>query len=129
MNGQCFDLEATWEEDTCTSLKLTSTQMTGGICREDLINFYRDHFIFVKLADAVMEPLSRTVAVDRAVSFNFPPSNLGHIALSELTALHPPNKQDAQNPIHSDYKYPRSRLYYKHLVCDQASDKMYLGYF
>jgi len=41
--------------------------MTGGIGRENLTAFYRDHFIFSNPQDARMQPVSRTVGPDRVV--------------------------------------------------------------
>lgn len=41
--------------------------MTGGIGRELLTDFYRDHFIWANPPDAKMELVSRTVSVDRVI--------------------------------------------------------------
>jgi carboxymethylenebutenolidase len=41
--------------------------MTGGIGREHLTNFYRNHFIFKNSADTGMELISRTVGIDRVI--------------------------------------------------------------
>lgn len=41
--------------------------MTGGIGRENLTNFYRDHFIFANPADTELELISRTVGIDRVI--------------------------------------------------------------
>lgn len=41
--------------------------MTGGIGRENLTAFYRDHFIFSNPQDAELELISRTTGVDRVV--------------------------------------------------------------
>ena len=42
-------------------------QITGGIGRASLSNFYRDHFIFNNPEDTGMELISRTVGIDRIV--------------------------------------------------------------
>ncbi|KAL4752089.1 hypothetical protein BDW72DRAFT_192413 [Aspergillus terricola var. indicus] len=76
MNGPYFDLETIWEEHTYSEFVVRSAEYT----REAMVqshdrryrprrpeNFYRNHFIFVNLAGAEMELLSRTVAVDRAM--------------------------------------------------------------
>jgi carboxymethylenebutenolidase len=45
----------------------TPKQLTGGIGRENLNAFYRDHFIFKNPADTELELISRTVGVDRVI--------------------------------------------------------------
>lgn len=41
--------------------------LTGGIGRDNLTGFYRDHFIFSNADDAALELVSRTVGIDRIV--------------------------------------------------------------
>jgi len=41
--------------------------LTGGIGREALRAFYRDHFIFSNPDDTELELISRTVGIDRVV--------------------------------------------------------------
>ena len=41
--------------------------MTGGIGRENLTKFYRQHFIFSNPDDAALELVSRTVGIDRVI--------------------------------------------------------------
>lgn len=41
--------------------------LTGGIGHAKLSDFYRHHFIFNNPADTELEPVSRTVGVDRVV--------------------------------------------------------------
>ena len=41
--------------------------MTGGIGRDNLTNFYRDHFIFCNPPDIESQLISRTVGIDRVV--------------------------------------------------------------
>lgn len=42
-------------------------QITGGIGRKALTEFYRDHFIFSNPKDTELELISRTVGIDRVV--------------------------------------------------------------
>ena len=44
-----------------------SVQITGGIGRDRLTDFYRHHFIFNNPKDTKMELISRTVGIDRVV--------------------------------------------------------------
>jgi carboxymethylenebutenolidase len=55
-----------------SSCALTISQLAGGIGRNDLTAFYREHFIFSNPQDAKLELLSQTIGVDRvAEEFNF----------------------------------------------------------
>lgn len=42
-------------------------QMTGGIGRESLTQFYRNNFIFNNSEDTELELISRTIGIDRVV--------------------------------------------------------------
>ncbi|KAM5350839.1 hypothetical protein ACJ41O_007344 [Fusarium nematophilum] len=73
MNGPYFDLEAIWDEHVYYEFENRSvectmaTMLTGGIGRERLTAFYRDHFIFQNPADTETELISRSVGVDRVI--------------------------------------------------------------
>lgn len=91
VGGPYFDLEAIWEEHTKYEFEDRSVEktmatmvdqpyvnhvptLTGGIGRENLTKFYRDHFINSNSDDAQLELVSRTVGIDRIVDeflFNF----------------------------------------------------------
>ena len=82
--GPYFDLEAIWEEHTLFEFgeraveKTMATMVqepyvnhiptiTGGIGREHLTSFYRDHFIFNNPDDTALDLVSRTVGIDRVI--------------------------------------------------------------
>lgn len=82
--GPLFDLEAIWDEHTywefdARDVAATMATMveqpyvnhvptlTGGVGREALTRFYREHFIFSNPDDTELELVSRTVGVDRVV--------------------------------------------------------------
>ncbi|KDR83485.1 hypothetical protein GALMADRAFT_235649 [Galerina marginata CBS 339.88] len=84
LGGPLFDLEAIWDEHTFFEFQERSVAktmgtmvaepyvnhiptMTGGVGRENLTAFYRDHFIFSNPADAQLQVVSRTVGSDRVV--------------------------------------------------------------
>ena len=91
LGGPYFDLEAIWDEHTKYEFEDRSVDktmatmvdepyvnhiptLTGGIGRENLTKFYRDHFIHSNAEDAQLELVSRTVGIDRIVDeflFNF----------------------------------------------------------
>lgn len=84
LGGPWFDLEEIWEEHTLYEFgeraveKTMSTMVqepyvnhiptiTGGIGRERLTSFYRNHFIFNNPEDTALELISRTVGIDRVI--------------------------------------------------------------
>lgn len=83
-NGPWFDLEALWDEHTAFEFgerdveKTMATMVqepyvnhiptiTGGIGREKLTQFYRNHFVFSNPEDTALELVSRTVGIDRVI--------------------------------------------------------------
>jgi carboxymethylenebutenolidase len=84
LGGPWFDLESIWEEHTSfefTTRNVEDTMatmvqepyvnhiptLTGGIGREKLTRFYRDHFIFSNPDDTDTKLVSRTIGVDRVI--------------------------------------------------------------
>ncbi|KAK7060179.1 hypothetical protein VNI00_000944 [Paramarasmius palmivorus] len=84
LGGPIFDIEAIWEEHTYFEFEVRSVAktmgtmvaepyvnhvptMTGGIGRENLTAFYRDHFIFANPPDTELQLVSRTVGSDRVI--------------------------------------------------------------
>lgn len=84
VNGPYFDLEAIWNEHCLYEFgeravaKTMGTMVqepyvnhiptiTGGIGRERLTNFYRNHFVHSNPPDTSLELVSRTVGVDRVI--------------------------------------------------------------
>lgn len=84
MGGPYFDLEAIWDEHTKFEFgeraveKTMATMVqepyvnhiptiTGGIGRDHLTHFYRNHFIFNNPDDTKLDLVSRTVGIDRVI--------------------------------------------------------------
>ncbi len=84
MGGPYFDLEKIWDEHTFYEFGDRSVEdtmatmvqepyvnhvptLTGGIGRDRLTKFYRDHFIFSNPDDSNLELISRTVGIDRVI--------------------------------------------------------------
>jgi carboxymethylenebutenolidase len=84
LGGPYFDLEGIWEEHTkfeFTTRNVEDTMatmvkepyvnhiptMTGGIGRDKLAHFYRNHFIFNNPDDTDLQLVSRTVGTDRVI--------------------------------------------------------------
>ncbi|KAL4994680.1 hypothetical protein BDV10DRAFT_176333 [Aspergillus recurvatus] len=137
MNGPYFDLEAIWEEHTFFEFVVRSAEhtmstmvqepyvnhiptMTGGIGRENLKSFYRDHFIFVNPADAEMELISRTVGVDRVVDESI--MTMTHDReIDYLLPGIPATGKGLKIPFTAIVHIRGDRLYNEHLIWDQAS--------
>ncbi|KAF1346504.1 carboxymethylenebutenolidase [Delphinella strobiligena] len=131
MGGPYFDLEAIWEEYTLYEFgeraveKTMSTMvqepyvnhiptMTGGIGRERLTSFYRNHFIFNNPDDTALELISRTVGIDRVID-------------EFIFAFTHDKMIDWLVPYTSIVNIRGDRLYHEHIAWDQASILVQLG--
>ncbi|KAF9535013.1 hypothetical protein CPB83DRAFT_843335 [Crepidotus variabilis] len=136
LGGPTFDLDAIWEEHCYYEFELKSLAktmatmvaepyvnhiptMTGGIGREQLTAFYRDHFIFAN-PDVVLQPISRTVGLDRVVDeFVF---ELTHDRVVDwlLPGVQPTGKK-LLIPMTAIVAFRGDRLYNEHIHWDQAT--------
>ncbi|KAL4902942.1 hypothetical protein BDW74DRAFT_54754 [Aspergillus multicolor] len=137
MGGPYFDLEAIWDEHTYFEFVLRSVPhtmstmvqepyvnhiptMTGGIGRENLTAFYREHFIFVNPPDAQMELVSRTVGIDRVVDESI--MSMTHDReIDYLLPGIPATGAKLEIPFTAIVNIRGDRLYHEHLIWDQAS--------
>ncbi|KAF9481987.1 NTF2-like protein [Pholiota conissans] len=137
LGGPFFDLEAIWDEHTYYEFEERSVAktmgtmvaepyvnhvptMTGGIGRENLTAFYRDHFIFSNPADASLEVVSRTVGPDRVVDeFIY---HLTHDKTVDwLLPQIPPTGKKLSIPMMAVVNIRGDRLYNEHIWWDQAT--------
>ncbi|KAL4946415.1 hypothetical protein BDV06DRAFT_234019 [Aspergillus oleicola] len=143
MDGPYFDLETVWEEHQYFEFVTRSVEhtmstmvqepyvnhlptMTGGIGRENLTNFYRDHFIFCNPADIESQLISRTVGVDRVVDECI--MTLTHdCEIDYLLPGVPPTGKRLEVPYTAIVNIRGDRLYNEHLHWDQASVLRQLG--
>ncbi|TFK29266.1 hypothetical protein FA15DRAFT_664186 [Coprinopsis marcescibilis] len=137
LGGLNFDIEAIWEEHCYFEFEARSVAktmatmvaepyvnhiptMTGGIGREKLTVFYRDHFIFSNPADARLEVISRTVGPDRVVD-----EFIYHIThdrfVDWLLPGVPPTKKKLAIPMMAVVNIRGDRLYNEHIWWDQAT--------
>ncbi|KAF8519735.1 NTF2-like protein [Hysterangium stoloniferum] len=136
IGGPYFDLEAIWDEHTYFEFEVRSVAktmgtmvaepyvnhvptMTGGIGREKLSAFYRDHFIFSNPPDTALEPVSRTVGADRIIDeFIF---KLTHDRVVDwLLPGVPPSGKKMAIPMISVVNVRGDRLCHEHIWWDQA---------
>ncbi|KAL2020630.1 hypothetical protein VTK56DRAFT_8120 [Thermocarpiscus australiensis] len=143
MGGPYFDLEAIWDEHTRYEFADRSVEetlatmvdepyvnhvptMTGGIGREKLTSFYRDHFIFSNPDDTTLELVSRTTGIDRIVDeFLF---NCTHDRVIDwLIPGIPPTFKKLSIPFTSIVNIRGDRLYHEHIAWDQGTVLRQLG--
>ncbi|THV05373.1 NTF2-like protein [Dendrothele bispora CBS 962.96] len=137
LGGPVFDIEAIWEEHTYFEFEVRSVAktmgtmvaepyvnhvptMTGGVGREALTAFYRDHFIFANPADTELQLVSRTVGSDRVIDeFIF---KLTHDRTVDwLLPGVPPTGKKLEIPFIGVINVRGDRLYHEHIWWDQAT--------
>ncbi|KAL4966073.1 ester cyclase [Aspergillus stella-maris] len=144
MNGPYFDLEAIWDEHQYFEFFVRSVEhtmstmvqepyvnhiptMTGGIGRENLTNFYRDHFIFCNPPDIESQLISRTVGIDRVVDECI--MTLTHdCEIDYLLPGIPPTGRKLEIPYTAIVNIRGDRLYNEHIHWDQATVLRQLGF-
>ncbi|KAH7141719.1 hypothetical protein EDB81DRAFT_898956 [Dactylonectria macrodidyma] len=143
MNGPYFDLEAIWDEHVyyefenrsveCTMATMVQEPyvnhvptLTGGIGRERLTAFYRDHFIFQNPSDTETELISRSVGIDRVIDeFIFKCTHSAQ--LDWLLPGVPPTGRKLEIPFMAVVNIRGDRLYHEHISWDQATALDQLG--
>ncbi|KAF8076003.1 NTF2-like protein [Lyophyllum atratum] len=141
LGGPFFDLEAIWDEHTYFEFAERSVAktmgtmvaepyvnhvptMTGGIGREALTAFYRDHFIFMNPPDLEMKTMSRTVGPDRVVAYltdEFIASFTHDRAVDWMLPGVPPTGKKLTIPMVAVVNIRGDRLYNEHIWWDQAT--------
>ncbi|KAL8365701.1 hypothetical protein RB595_004485 [Gaeumannomyces hyphopodioides] len=143
VGGPFFDLEAIWDEHCYFEFgdravaKTMGTMVaepyvnhiptiTGGIGRDRLTTFYRNHFIHSNPDDTALELVSRTVGVDRVIDeFIF---KLTHDRVVDwLVPGIPPTGKPLEIPFTSVVNIRGDRLYHEHISWDQATVLRQLG--
>ncbi|KAH8700328.1 hypothetical protein BGW36DRAFT_446873 [Talaromyces proteolyticus] len=141
--GPFFDLEQIWEEHTYYEFENRSVEhtmstmvqepyvnhvptLTGGIGREELTTFYRDHFIWKNPKNTTLELISRTTGIDRVVDefiFKFQHD----IEVDWLIPGIAPTYRDLEIPFMAVVNIRGDRLYHEHITWDQGTVLMQLG--
>ncbi|KAF8665700.1 hypothetical protein AX16_000152 [Volvariella volvacea WC 439] len=143
LGGPIFDLEAIWEEHTYYEFALRSVAKTmatmvqepyvnhvptlaGGIGREALTAFYRDHFIFNNPADTKLVTVTRTVGPDRVID-EFVATLTHDKTIDWLLPSIPPTGKKLTIPAIAVVNVRGDRLYNEHIWWDQASALLQAG--
>ncbi|KAL7914943.1 hypothetical protein GGI35DRAFT_474648 [Trichoderma velutinum] len=143
LGGPNFDLEAIWEEHCYWEFEARSVAktmatmvaepyvnhiptMTGGIGREKLTAFYRDHFIFCNPPDTHLKTVSRTVGPDRIIDeFIFCCTHTKQIPF--LVPGIPVTNKPLAIPMVGVINIRGDRLYHEHIWWDQGTVLRQLG--
>ncbi|KAH8924957.1 NTF2-like protein [Atractiella rhizophila] len=143
VGGPYFDLEKVWEEHILYEFSDRAVEetmntmveepyvnhiptMTGGVGRERLTAFYRDHFIFSNPPDTQITLVSRTIGGDRLVDemiFSFTHSEEVPWMLPGVA----PTGKPMSVPLVAIVCIRGDKLYNEHIYWDQASVLMQLG--
>ncbi|KAJ4351618.1 uncharacterized protein N0V89_006961 [Didymosphaeria variabile] len=145
MGGPWFDLELIWDEHTYYEFAdrsvehtmstmvqepyigaLIGIQLTGGVGREPLTNFYAHNFIFNNSADTNLELISRSIAIDRIIDefiFTFTHDR----ELDWLVPGIPPTNLKVEVPFCAVVNIRGDRLYHEHISWDQGTVLRQLG--
>ncbi|CAK4030696.1 Hypothetical predicted protein [Lecanosticta acicola] len=143
MGGPYFDLELLWEEHTYYEFEardventmMTMVQepyvnhvptITGGIGRENLTNFYRDHFVFSNPKDTELELISRTTGIDRVVD-EFIYKFTHDMTIDWLFPGVPPTYKYVEIPMMAVVNIRGDRLYHEHITWDSATALKQIG--
>ncbi|KAF8631192.1 hypothetical protein AX15_002524 [Amanita polypyramis BW_CC] len=137
LGGPIFDLEAIWEEHTRFEFEVRSVArtmgtmvaepyvnhiptMVGGVGRQELTEFYRDHFIFSNPDDAKLQIVSRTVGGDRIIDeFVF---HVTHDCVIDwLLPGVAPSGNKLSIPMLAVVNIRGDRLYHEHIWWDQST--------
>ena len=141
--GPRYDLAALWEQhtdqefrfrDAGATMKTMVAQpyvnhiptMTGGVGHDDLLRFYREHFIPKTPADTRLIPVSRTVGADRLVDemlFCF----THDIEIDWMLPGIPPTGCYVEIPLVAIVRFRGDKLYNEHIYWDQASVLVQIG--
>ncbi|KAF8914153.1 hypothetical protein CPB84DRAFT_1669963 [Gymnopilus junonius] len=138
IGGPFFDLEAIWDEHTFFEFQERSVArtmgtmvaepyvnhiptMTGGIGRDQLTAFYRDHFIFQwEPPDVNLQVVSRTIGPDRVID-EFVYQFTHDRTVDWLLPGVPPTGKQLDIPMIAVVNVRGDRLYNEHIWWDQAT--------
>jgi carboxymethylenebutenolidase len=100
--------------------------MTGGVGREALARFYRDHFVNSNPKDTRMIPVSRTIGTDRVVDevvFCF----THDVEIPWMLPGVKPTGKYVEVPLVAVIAFRGDKLYHEHIYWDQASVLAQIG--
>jgi carboxymethylenebutenolidase len=100
--------------------------MTGGVGREALARFYRDHFVNSNPQDTRLIPVSRTIGTDRVVDevlFCF----THDVEIPWMLPGVQPTGKYVEVPLVAVVAFRGDKLYHKHIYWDQASVLAQIG--
>lgn len=141
--GPHYDLSALWERHTALEFAARDAEatmstmvaepyvnhiptMTGGVGYQDLLRFYKHHFIPRTPADTRLVPISRTIGADRVVD-EFLFCFTHDIEMDWMLPGIPPTGRYVEIPMVAVVRFRGSKLYNEHIYWDQASVLVQIG--
>ena len=141
--GPHYDLSALWDEHTAMEFATRDAEatmktmvsspyvnhiptMTGGVGHDDLLRFYKHHFIPKTPQDTRLVPISRTIGSDRLVDemlFCF----THDIEIDWMLPGIPPTGKYVEIPLVAIVNFRGPKLYHEHIYWDQASVLVQIG--
>ena len=141
--GPHYDLSALWEQHTFLEFGARDAEatmrtmvaepyvnhiptMTGGVGHDNLLRFYKNHFIPKTPADTALRPVSRTIGVDRIVDemlFCF----THDIEIDWMLPGVAPTGKYVEIPLVAIVHFRGAKLYNEHIYWDQASVLVQIG--
>jgi carboxymethylenebutenolidase len=141
--GPRYDLSALWDRHTELEFATRSAEqtmttmvaepyvnhiptMTGGVGYNDLLRFYKNHFIPKTPQDTKLVPISRTIGADRIVDemlFCF----THDIEIDWMLPGVPPTGKYVEIPLVAIVRFRGDKLYNEHIYWDQASVLVQIG--
>ncbi|HUB11650.1 MAG TPA: dienelactone hydrolase family protein [Acetobacteraceae bacterium] len=141
--GPHYDLSTLWEQHTGLEFGARDAEatmrtmvaqpyvnhipvMTGGVGHDELLRFYKHHFIPRTPADTKLIPISRTIGADRVVDemvFCF----THDIEIDWMLPGVPPTGRYVEIPLVAIVRFRGDKLYNEHIYWDQASVLAQIG--
>jgi carboxymethylenebutenolidase len=141
--GPHYDLSALWEQHTALEFGARDAEatmrtmvaqpyvnhipvMTGGVGHDELLRFYKHHFIPRTPADTKLIPISRTIGADRVVDemvFCF----THDIEIDWMLPGVKPTGRYVEIPLIAIVRFRGDKLYNEHIFWDQASVLAQIG--
>lgn len=123
---QLHDAAATMETMTAAPHLYHVPTMAGGNNRQEIFEFYRDHFVKCWPADTVAVPVSRTVGTDQLVD-ELVMSFTHDVVIDALLPGVPPTGKKVLLPVAVVVKFEGGKVAHEHIYWDQASLLVQIG--
>jgi carboxymethylenebutenolidase len=123
---ELHDAGATMNTMTATPHVYHVPTMAGGNGREDVFEFYRDHFVSCWPADTQALPISRTVGAEQIVD-ELVMSFTHDVVMDALLPGVPPSGKKVLLPVVVVVRFEEGKIAHEHIYWDQAGLLVQIG--